>query len=849
MKVLAHHLVASACCIAGVFLATGPAAAQETGDQNSIEHVTVTGTRLTERGAQDVRIYDQTSIQNSGQSTVADFLATVPEVSLNSPDNTLLATTVRLRGAPFGSTLVLINGQRTGSTGGAAPFGMFDLSTVPLALIDRIEVLPTGSSAIYGGDALAGVVNIVLRSDFTGFEVDAGYKGAGHTDEKHFAFAAGGKWDALSVSLMGTYQDQSPLFGFQRSITANPDYRRFGGPNLGTAVYGTPATIFSVSGNLPGLNASYAAVPAESTGVGLTPANFAATAGTQNTGFYSTYQSLVLAVHRIGLFLDATYRLGSSTELFGELLATQYNMLWVTTPPSLQLVNVPASNAFNPFGVAVSVSGLVQGAQTLATYNYGEKLLRPLIGARGNINSWHWEITAINSHDINTPILRGQVNSGLLSTALASSDPSSALNPFTAGPMGSQSLLASIYSVSTTSQGDGLATTVNGFARGPLLDLPGGALEAVLGGEYQYSSLDYGFHASRDAKSVFGELRAPLLGGGGDNGPLVALDGAIRYDNYSDFGSKVTWQAGAELRPDDGILVRGTFAAAFKPPTLYNLYSPVSGFSVSVSDPKLNNQTEVVQESFGGNSHLNPTTGTSGTLGVVWSPRFVPGLQLSFTNWWLHIANAINFPSDQFIVSNESSYPGRVVRAAAPAGGVGLITSVDVTYLNFGAMDEQGVDMNADYRFETSVGTFTPSLAATYMTEFDGASSPGLPIVSRLSRANNDGIFAPRWKGIVSVGWTPDAILTTWLAGRYIGRYVDYTPPRNIGGIWYLDASLSVDLNRALDIEGPAHMKFLLSATNIADTLPVYSTFFRGYDVFNYDLIGRTLFARVQVDL
>src|SRR5579859_4249366 len=117
-RVLGHHLVA--CCIAGVFLAPSSSVAQETSNPGSTEHVTVTGTRLTEQGAQDVRVYDQTRIQNSGQSTVADFLATLPEVSLSSPDNTFLSTTVRLRGAAFGSTLVLINGQRTESvTGGA----------------------------------------------------------------------------------------------------------------------------------------------------------------------------------------------------------------------------------------------------------------------------------------------------------------------------------------------------------------------------------------------------------------------------------------------------------------------------------------------------------------------------------------------------------------------------------------------------------------------------------------------------------------------------------------------------------------------------------------------------------
>jgi len=123
--------------------------------------VVVTGSRLplvAEQSAQDVHIYDRARIEVSGQATVTDFLATLPEVSLNSVESTNGATTVRLRGAPRGSVLVLINGHRAQAvTGLASPFGFFDLNTIPLSMVERIEVLPTGSSAIYGGDALAGV--------------------------------------------------------------------------------------------------------------------------------------------------------------------------------------------------------------------------------------------------------------------------------------------------------------------------------------------------------------------------------------------------------------------------------------------------------------------------------------------------------------------------------------------------------------------------------------------------------------------------------------------------------------------------------------------------------------------
>jgi hypothetical protein len=216
---------------------------------------------------------------------------------------------------------------------------------------------------------------------------------------------------------------------------------------------------------------------------------------------------------------------------------------------------------------------------------------------------------------------------------------------------------------------------------------------------------------------------------------------------------------------------------------------------------------------------------------------------------WLHIDDAINFPiSDQFVVDNESSYPGRVIRGPAAPGGVGQIVAVDRTYANFGSTRESGIDGSIDWRIRTGLGEVTPALAATYITKFDGAIVAGAPSTNRLSQASNDGVFAPRWKGIVSIDWKPREAYKLWLAGRYIGRYTDYTPPRTIGNIWYIDASVEVALEQALGMTKGSlgGSTLLLSGTNLFDKLPVYSTFFRGYDVFNYDLVGRAFFVRLK---
>jgi iron complex outermembrane recepter protein len=820
--------------------------ASESTGLRSLEPVVVTGSRFTrtaeEQSAQEVLIYDRARIERSGQSTVADFLATIPQVSLNSLESTFGATSVRLRGAPEGSALILINGRRTMPvTGSVALIGFFDLNTIPLSMIERIEVLPNGSSAIYGGEALAGVVNIVLRSGFQGAEASVGYKWARNTDEKVFYAGGGWKDDASKLSMIVSHSERSSLSGSDRDLTANSDFRRFGGPNLATPFFGSPANISSVSGNLPGLNSSFAAVPRGSTGMGLVPSDFSATAGTRNFGSFNFYQQILNASDRTGLFASAEHRLGNNIELFAELLASRYSLDGATTPPFLLQTAVPASNAFNPFGTTVLAAGVVKGAENLAKVSQHENFVRPLVGARGKVGTWEWELTALYSRDRGDLIVSGEPNTAALTAALASSNPATALNPFVDGSMGSPQLLASIYREAINSSWKGDATVTNGFARGTVTQLPAGPLDAVIGAEFERGSLQRGMDASRSARAAFGELHAPLLAGKDERGAkreVLAVQGALRLDRYSDFGGEPTWQTGVEFRPAERLLLRGTHATAFKPPTLFNLGAPVSSGSLPVTDPLNDGQSVIVQTVQHGNPQLDPTTSESSTLGVVWSPREVRNLNLSLTAWKLRIVNAVKLPGTQFIVNNESLFPGRVVRAPALPGQTGQIVSVDASYINFGSIREAGFDFGGDWTVRTPAGLFTPAFALTYLTEFEGTSTPGSPSVNRLSRANLDGVFAPRVKGIASIGWTPNATFKASLTGRYVGRYYDYTPPRTIGDFWYLDGALEVALGKGF--------KLLVTSTNLADYSPPFSTYFRGYDVYNYDIVGRTIFARLQ---
>jgi iron complex outermembrane receptor protein len=837
------------------------AIAQSTGDDarsprsttEPVETIVVTGTRLglsADRSFQEVRTYDRARIDASGQTTVADFLATVPEVSINSLESTYGATSVRLRGAREGSTLILVNGRRTqASTGGAALIGFYDLNTIPLAIVERIDVQPTGSSAIYGGEALAGVVNIVLKSQFDGVEAGIDYKSASDTDEELFTAGAGWNWDSASLSIMGSYLERSALSGSEREITSSADYTRFGGPNLGSAFFGSPATIIAMSGNLPGLDASVAAVPAGSAGVGMQPADFAATAGQQNRGTFNYYQDLVRPTTRTGLLLNAEYRLRGGTQLFAELLASEFRDDALTTPPTLLQTVVPATNAFNPFGTAVRASGVVRGTEQLAMFTFEDELVRPLLGARGRLGDWDWEITGLMSRDRGGQVIYGQPNGVLLSAALESADPGAALNPFVDGAMASPAVLSSIYSDTNVTEWEGEATVVNGFARSSLLTLPAGTLDLVLGSEYEESGLERGMYEDRSAKAAFMEVRVPVVAGRGAPRDVLALHAAARYDDYSDFGTEGTWQLGIEYRPSEPLLLRATHGTAFKPPTLYALGAPVATGAMAVIDPQRNRETAVIQASQQGNPDLAPTTGNSSALGVAWSAAVARDLVVSFTAWTLDIDRAITLPSIQYIVDNESVYPDRVVRAPAPSGEVGALVSVDGSYINFGSMEEEGIDASVSWTVGTALGELRPSIAMTYMTKFEGASAPGGPEVDRLSRAQRDGIFAPQMKATASVAWRATDAIGVSFAGRYVGRYYDYTPTQQLGDHWYIDAAVDLAVGSLVGAErrALAGVDVSVSVANLLDELPPYSAHGRGYDIYNYDLLGRTILVRVRM--
>jgi iron complex outermembrane recepter protein len=849
-----------------------------------LEEVVVTGSRIPTTAQEQVlpvRSYTREDIERSGQITMGEFLNTLPDVSNFTPSLLLGypgVQAVQLHGLPLGTALTLLDGRRleTSTT------GFFDLSNIPLAAVERIEIVPVGASAIYGADALAGAVNTILRKNFNGFEANATLDHASGVNNASGNIAWGKSWERGSVSLIGSYQETGALLGAQREPTSLTSLPANIPASVASAIESTscvPGNVYSVDGsNLPGLSSPEAAIPAGITGR-PTIGQFAATAGKQNLCNAERYADITPQSSREGALLSAHYDVAESVDLFTEVLFS-HKYLRSQVGPQLNVAQsfggtVAANNPYNPFGEAVNVSFAYPGAGQQEVQS--TSLIRPLIGVRGSFSSdWHYEATAYLSedhfHDVNmfSDFLQK------VPAALASSSPATALNPFTSGVPGTPQLLSSFLDASDTLADDRI---VNGQAllRGPVLQLPAGALQTAIGGEYsqemQYGSVTGTFGSPpvrlhRNTYAAFSETRIPLLAGGeaSQRSERLALTLAGRYDHSNDYGGKATWQSGLLWRATEALSFRASYGVSYQAPHLNQISGPQTAddLPLLLPDPFRGNQLVLypVTQVFGPNFNLKPQTGDSFTLGLEYSSQALPGLHTSLTWYDLKISNYISNEAQTTLLANPNLFPGAVIRAPPTPqdqqqGFLGLITQINDTYYNFGDLRVAGFDADISYAIDTRAGQFTPSVAIANIYKWQSAVLPGTPAMDELGMATTSAFgggvgWALRWKGTAALAWKQGP-LSMNLAGRYIGRYLDYqlfVPNTNeIGNSWIFDFNARYEAGQAFASTNPwlAHAYVALGAVNLFNKTPPFSYTPYYYDIQQYDIRGRFLHLDVGV--
>jgi iron complex outermembrane receptor protein len=646
-----------------------------------------------------ITVIGQQDLQNTGMNAnLLDILRKkIPAISgrsnagstnaTNTNQNTAGGSQLAIRNL---DTLVLVNGRRLSTSGinGIGGKSFVDINQIPAAAIDHMEVLTDGASAIYGSDAIGGVVNIILKSDYQGGEIGGRYAftdNNGNYSERSAYVVAGASTDKVHLTVTGSWSKTDPLWQYQRS---------FINPNLRT---GTTFPGF-VSGNY--LASALATPSAQNpTGTAATAGSMAAliangtylAAGSASIPLFNVapFQSILLQTDQRAAIVNGSVDLiGKKLVAFGDFMHTENKSFNQTSGflGNLRSVTVPAGSPYDPLTVAAT--GVVVGttATPLQTYN-DAKGNRLTAGLRGEINpEWNWEAGYVYSESDLNQQLKNEVYLPNLAPAIAGGFDSQgntvaggkyskvlslitnavvlqpALDPFARSGVDPLSQ-ANVYGTELIKTKSKLSS-FDAKLVGEPFTLPGGKVGVAIGAASRKETLigtpddnSYNlstdptrhnwfpgtffdpFSKSRTIDSYFAEVRIPLFGDKFTLPLLHALDLSVagRAEKYSDAGKSNVPKLGLRWQPfDDQFTVRFTYSKSFTAPTLYSEYGPPSAAlttadlffnNLGINDTRLKGVT--YYSGNGNNPDLNPSTAQSRSLGFAFSPKALKGLTIS----------------------------------------------------------------------------------------------------------------------------------------------------------------------------------------------------------------------------
>lgn len=862
----------------------------------TVAELEVTGSHIrgTDPGASPLLVLDHEALDRSGRATVAEVLNLLPqnfsgedtEGSVNTRAATLgsnlnYATGVNLRGLGDKATLVLLNGRRLGGAGVHSDFT--DLTTIPTIAVDRVEILLDGASAIYGSDAVAGVVNVILKTNLEGgeFRIRGGTSTDGGASEGQAGMALGHTWSGggALIAYEGTLRGR--LSADARRYTASADLRPFGGSDF-RLTNAFPGNVIAVD-PATGVRGPYYGIPAGQTGAGLTPDAFlpgAINRTSPQAGLDilpdQRSQSLYAALHQ-----DLTDQLQVSADLhYGHRTARARS---ASTTSTFTVTRA------NPFFVSPNGTNSNQ-----IQYDFTGELPAPITGGTADslsataggrlrlFGDWaaHGYLGFAREKDVN--FVTGLVNSALLAEALGNvpDNPATAyspavdgyFNPYTGVAANPRAVTQAIGSGFSLSHVQSTLATGDLQADGTLFTLPGGPVKLAIGGNQRreiFLTQGTNFFSTptpvpqltlkgrRSVTAAFAEARLPLVGP--DNAlPLVQaleVSAAVRHERYSDFGQTTNPKFGILWRPLEGVALRATYGRSFRAPTLEDIELPqiftVLNFPVGATRV----QSLALQ---GGNRNLKPETATSWTLGADMTPAFAPGLRLS-VNWFdVAFTDRIDRPVLQNLI-NALVDPrfAAFVRRIQPdsnAADLALITSllndpaaggvsglnppntyraiVDLRVVNTSELHVKGLDVEAAYRVDALGGRVDIAANISRLFSYAQALTPSSSSQELLGLVG----LPAKLRGRASADWTRGSV-GLGAAVNYLDGARDSTGRR-------VKAQATVDLQARLaarDERRFAGTTLSLQVRNVFDTDPPFynNPFGFAYDPANAEPIGR----------
>ncbi len=695
-----------------------------------VEKIEVTGTnikRVDTETASPVTIITREEIQRSGATTVSEVIRQIPANNAGSfSENSLNsfaagASAVSLRGLGAQATLILLNGRRLTPYpfANGAQVTFVDLNTVPLEVVDRIEVLKDGASAIYGSEAMAGVINIILRKDFKGAEVGANYAVTSEHDAAAwratgtlgFGDLARDRWNFFANF---EHREQDPIKAADRAWTSTGTLVTFGNQTRHSA-NGYPGNFQARPGTTPGFTGTVA-VP------GCAPDRLFA--GVCRLAEVSSYLTTVPDNERNSVFGRFSWELSANHTFFAEAGFMKNETYIQSTPAfptswlratdltlqSITPIILPVGHPNNPYSAPVNLLYSFEDVgprDQLLTSEY----TRILGGFKGTIGTWDYDAALGFNKNETTQERGGFINADVYRRVLADRS-----YYFGDRSRNSDALYAQL-SPKISRVGESKSTYVDARVSKELMQWANGPLGFAAGVEHRKEELSdkpdalvasgsivgLGSTAAsgdRNVTSVFGEFSIPILRN-------LEAQLALRYDKYSDYGNSTTPKVGIKWSPVRTFALRGTYAEGFRAPGLPEIQNSfAAGFFNGVEDPVRCPVTQSNADCFfsipaviGANPQLKPEESKSFTVGMVWEPS--PDTTLTIDYYDIKRDNEITTIDLTFLLQNEALFPGRVTRnPATPGEGLpGTIQSVNLIYANLSKTETSGIDVEFRHRF------------------------------------------------------------------------------------------------------------------------------------------------------
>lgn len=725
-----------------------PAAVEEaSADPVGEGEVVVTGTLL--RGVAptgtNVVSVKREQIVASGATSANDLLASIPQVGnfntvpSGSGDMSIpiVRPNIRNLGASGGTTtLVLMNGRRL--VGAGVLQTSVDPSIVPPDLIDRVEVVPDGGSAIYGSDAIGGVINFITRKRFDGIGANVRYGFADDYQTIDGNLTVGKDWGSGSIFASYSYAWHDNILGIDRDYV-RADHTARGGQDF-RATTCSPGN-FTVGG------VSHAAP-------GLTP-------NTVNKCDTTDYADIYPRERRHAVFAGLTQSLSDSVDFQATAYWSRRDTTRLNATPGFTGTMVFTNPYFRPIGLSPVQSVAISFADA-----FGESM-----ESRARFDSWgvspslsidlseRWQLRTEANYGSSYSLIREPtINATAATAALAGTTLATALNPYDPGAS-NPAVLAAIRDFENYGQADQEMFQTRAILDGKVATIGGGDIRLAIGAEYFFEKLDslvsldrrnvftnaMGSVTSRHVKSVFAEALIPLVGAGNGMPGLRAfqISGSIRHDSYDDVGGTTNPKIGVNYKPFDDLLIRGNYGTSFHAPSLADttsladaraqilLFSP---FRAPGSSPLDILRPTIVLA--GGNAGLKPEKAKTWSVGFDWTPKAVQGLVVSATYYNVRFTDAISVPPflspvfftdpgyKSFYITNPTLTQVKALVGSRPLNGAPSLDSLyfgtspyvimDARRTNLGAIHVDGIDFNLAYLREIGFGSINASISGTY---------------------------------------------------------------------------------------------------------------------------------------